>query len=285
MPVPVPGRMAEAIRRSTVQVRSGSRSRQGSGSGAVIQPDAVITNAHVIRDSKITVESWDGKTVDAFIARIDGTRDLAILRVPGLDAPLAPLGDSDGLRPGMPVFAVGHPLGFIGAVSSGVVHALASLPSNYPGGLPWVQSDLRLAPGNSGGPLANFQGQIVGINTMVTYGGLALAVPSRSVQEFLTRKRSASLGVVVHPVPVERFPLGLLILELTPGGAAESASLIPGDILVTANDQQFRFITDLKTAIEQSSAQLLRIGFYRGGQQTLRHVTAQVESERARSAA
>ncbi len=286
MPIPVPGRAAEALRRSTVQIRSGSGYRQGNGSGAVIRPDQIVTNAHVIQRGSLAIDSWEGKTVSGSILRVDRRRDLALLSAPGLNAPVASLGDSDALRAGTPLFAIGNPLGFVGAVSSGVVHAIGPMGMNAISGLPWIQADLRLAPGNSGGPLADFQGQIVGINTMVALGGLAFAVPSRAVQAFLARTSSPpTLGVVVRPIAVRAREFGLLVLELIKGGAAEAASLLPGDILVAANNKPFRFVDDLQSAIEQAPGALLRIDFYRGGQRTLRHVAAKLQPEQVRSAA
>ena len=112
--------------------------------------------------------------------------------------PPASFADSDELKPGSPVIAVGNPLGFTGAVSSGVVRAIGVAQGL--GSQDWIQADLRLAPGNSGGPLADFAGRAVGINTMIM-GGLAFAIPSRRVQRFLMRSdNQLSLGVVVRPV-------------------------------------------------------------------------------------
>jgi len=291
MPIPVPGRVAEALRRSTVEIRSGTRYHQGNGSGTVIRPDQVVTNAHVVRGGSLSINSWEGKTVSASVLRIDTRRDLALISAPGLNAPAASLGDSDALRAGMPLFAIGNPLGFIGAISSGVVHALGPIGMDPMSGMPWVQVDIRLAPGNSGGPLADFHGQIVGINTMVVWdqvasNGLAFAVPSRAVQTFLARSSaSRTLGVVVRPVSFRAREFGVIILELVPGSAAEAASLLPGDVLIGANDRRFRFVDDLQTAIEQAPGALLRLDFYRGGQQALRHVVAQLQPEQVRSAA
>ena len=285
MPVPVPGRIAEALRRSTVEIRTGDRLYQGNGSGAVIWPEQVITNAHVLHGNTLSITAWEGKVVSGSVLKIDRRRDLALLSAPGLNAPVASLGDSDKLRAGTPLFAIGNPLGFVGAVSSGVVHAVGALGPGFLG-LQWVQADLRLAPGNSGGPLADFCGQIVGINTMITSNGLALAVPSRAVQVFLARTGSPpELGVVLRAVSIRTGEFGMLILELVPGGAAESASLLPGDILIAANDRRFRFADDLQTAIEQAPGALLRIDFYRGGQPAMRRVVAKLQPEQARNAA
>lgn len=286
MPVPIPGRVAEALRRSTVEIRTGDRRYQGNGSGAVIGPDQVITNAHVLHGKTLSITAWEGKVVSGSVLRVDRRRDLALLSAPGLNAPIASLGDSDALRAGTPIFAIGNPLGFVGAVSSGVVHAVGAIGPRFLGGLSFVQADLRLAPGNSGGPLANFQGQIIGINTMVAMGGLALAVPSRAVQTFMARKGSPpELGVVLRPVQIHSRELGMLILEIAAGSAAESASLLPGDILIAANDRRFRFADDLQTAIEEVQGALLRIDFYRGGQPAVRRVVAKLLPAQARSAA
>jgi serine protease Do len=265
MSVPVPGRVVESLRRSTVRIISG----QGNGSGVALVGERVVTNAHVISGGRMSVESWEGKTLPASLIKIDRRRDLAILAVANLDAPAATLGDSNRLQAGTSVVAVGNPLGFTGAVSSGIVHTS--------GGSTWIYADVRLAPGNSGGPLADFRGEVIGINTMIVAGGLALAIPSRAVQSFLNRAVAPrSLGVVVRPVRLRNGGNGLLILELVPDGAAETASLLPGDILI---------VDDLEAAIDRAPGGLLSLDFYRAGQQILRHVTVRLSPEPALTAA
>lgn len=284
MPLPVPGRVAEALRRSTVQIIIGRGRQQGSGSGVALADERVLTNAHVVRGEQISIESWEGRALRASLVKMDRRRDLALLHAPGLDVTVGHLGDSDQLRVGTPVVAVGNPLGFTGAVSSGIVHRLG--PAFPFSALPWIHADVRLAPGNSGGPLADFQGRIVGINTMIVSGGIALAIPSRAVQTFLSRSSvPRSLGVVVRPVQISKTDIGMMILELVPRGAADIASLLPGDILVGAGDSRFRYVDDLQAAIDEAPAGLLQLAFYRGGTTSLRHVSARVAEETIPAAA
>ena len=287
--IPVPGRVAEALRRSTVQVNSNGPDGQGQGSAVVLSGQQVITNAHVVRSKALTVESWDGKQVPARLSKVNGRRDLALLSTPGLDAPSATLGDSDLLRAGAPVLAVGNPFGFIGAVSTGIVHAVG--PMRFRRGirassLAWIQADLRLAPGNSGGPLADLSGKVMGINTMIAAGGVAFAVPSRAVQLFLAQKSSGrGLGITARPVRLDGQTFGMMVLEMTAGSAAEQASLLPGDILLGANGKRFEYVDDLEASIEANSGALLHLEFKRGGQDKLRQVAVQLQEERVMSAA
>lgn len=282
MSIPAPGRIAEMLRRSTVHVRSGRG--QSCGSAVVIDGERVITNAHVVRGSDLVVESWEGQSVGASVSKIDRKRDLALLAVPRLRAPAAQLGDSDTLKPGTAVIAVGNPLGFLGAVSTGIVSGIGRVGPLSRGA--WIFADIRLAPGNSGGPLADFYGQVIGINTMVVGGGPALAIPSRRVQSFLTLGGSQrSLGVVVRPVEVPSEGFGLLTLEIVTNGAAERASLLPGDLLMGANGKRFRDIDDLQEAIDKAPAGLLQLEFRRGGTSRLRQVAVQLAPERLTSAA
>src|SRR5580692_10619121 len=142
------GEVAERLRRSTVQVAMRGRG-QGSGSGVIWSADGlIVTNAHVARGTEAKVSLWDGSTHVATVLNRDPRRDLASLRIAGLGLPAATPGDSSALRAGELVIAVGNPLGFIGALTTGVVHSL-------PNGKRWVAADVRLAPGNSGGPLAD----------------------------------------------------------------------------------------------------------------------------------
>ncbi len=284
MALPVPGRIVEMLRRSTVEVLSGSSRTSGSGTGTVVTEGQVVTNAHVVRGASVTVASWEGDRLPARVLRLDASRDLALLSVQGLRAPASPLGDSSTLRAGTPVVAVGNPLGFVGAVSSGVVHSVGAAP--HMGGQTGIFADVRLAPGNSGGPLADYAGLVVGINTMVVSGGLALAVPSRAVQLFLKRSRSGpSIGVVVRPVTLKDNTVGMMILEVTAGGAAERASLLPGDILVSANQTSFRTVEDLEDITYNSTAAVVSFDFYRAGQRTLRRVALRLERKPDLSAA
>jgi serine protease Do len=281
------GEIAEKLRRSTVLVLPGER---GNGSGVIWSADGVIvTNAHVARGSQMRVQLWDGRELQATVASRDTRRDLAELRVKAANLPAAVAADSSQVRPGELVIAIGNPLGFVGALTSGVIHAVG--PLDRLGTAPWVQADVRLAPGNSGGPLADARGRVIGINTMVA-GRLALAVPSNAVSSFLASDPiDAWLGVSVAPVRVPRpgtraKAFGLVLLEVEPGSPAANASLMPGDILLGTEEKSFVSLDDLSASLQGTGPRLLRLAFLRGSYERFRRVTVQLGAERnSRSAA
>jgi serine protease Do len=163
--------------------------------------------------------------------------------------------------------------------------------SRRPGSDPWVQADVRLAPGNSGGPLADARGRVIGINTMVA-GSLALAVPSNDVTHFLAADPvDAWLGVSAAPVRVPRpdtraKAFGLVLLEVEPDSPAANASLLPGDILLGTDEKSFASLGDLAGALQGSGPRLLRLAFLRGDYERFRRVTVQLGTLRTtRSAA
>ena len=199
--------IAATLRRSTVQVRSGN---DGVGSGVIWHSDGIIiTNAHVVRGLLATVELWDGRVLEAAIIAKDTGRDLAAIKVNEKNLLAANIGNSD-IRVGELVLAVGNPLGVVGALTTGIIHAVGmtvgtgftnnhtdnltepaqstNLNQKYPN---WIQADIRLFPGNSGGPLADARGRVIGINTMIV-NGLALAIPSHGVESFLQQKMEAA---------------------------------------------------------------------------------------------
>jgi serine protease Do len=278
------GEVAERLRRSTVQV-SMERSRPGSASGVIWTADGVIiTNAHVARADRARVELWDGREFDAELTARDARRDLAALRIPEQDLPAASAGDSSALRPGELVLAVGNPLGFIGALTTGVVHALG--PMRGIGRQPWVQAAVRLAPGNSGGPLANARGQVIGVNTMIAAGGLALAVPSNAVADFLRRGANRPmLGITVRPVPLDdRGSIALVVLEVALHGPGAAASILIGDLLRGANGKLFRSVDDLADAIDTAAGGVLTLQFARGDHRRMREVVVRFEAGSAEAA-
>src|ERR1700686_2885867 len=139
------GEVAEAVRRTTVQVSSSGR---GCGSGVILSADGLmVTNAHVVRASHAQVKLWDGRTLDAVVTSRDLTRDLAALLASGAGLPDATLADSSKARVGELVLAVGNPLGLVGALSTGIIHAAGSVQGL--GMSSWLQADVKLAPGNS----------------------------------------------------------------------------------------------------------------------------------------
>jgi serine protease Do len=241
------GDIAERLRRSTVEVRLPGH--RGGGSGVVWSASGlVLTNAHVARSAAAEVELWDGCRLPARLATRDSRRDLALLRIAATDLEPASPGDSSALRPGELVMAVGSPLGFAGALSRGVVHSIGPIAGMGP--QPWIRADVRLAPGNSGGPLANARGQVIGINTAVV-NGLGAAVPTNAVAELLELGLRPALGVVLRSVP-----LGLLLLEVDPQGAAAMASLRAGDILLLSLDEL--------SAVLDRDQEVARLRFLRG---------------------
>ena len=252
------GEVAERLRRATVQVDNGS---------GVIWDTAglIVTNAHVARGPAASVTLWDGRRFDAQVLARDVRRDLASLRIAAGELPAALARDSSDVHVGELVMAVGNPLGFVGALSTGVVHALSPR---------WVHADVRLAPGNSGGPLADARGRIIGINTMIA-NGVALAVRSNSVTRLLRDGSGggARLGVVVRPVAA-----GVLVLEVEPGSPAQRSSLMTGDLLVGAGGRELRSLDDLAEAIHSAAGGVLQLEFLRGSRTVRRQASVHLHA-------
>ena len=273
--------VAERVRRSTVEVRG----RRGGGSGVIWRRGGfVVTNSHVVRDSRTDVRLADGRRFDVTLINRDARRDLALLRVEGgpTDLIAATIGDSESLRVGEVVLAVGHPFGVSRAVTFGIVYAVSIVqPQKVDGQLSqrlaeaWIMADVRLAPGNSGGPLADARGAVVGINTMIA-GGLALAVPSSAVERFVrdsvreeVSARKLRLGVSVLPVAITwrgKPALGMLMIAVQPKSLAEEAGLMIGDTLIAINGVGFSALDDLTRALaEVGDADGFRVDYVRGG--------------------
>src|SRR6266700_3774674 len=275
MAVPGFGEIAEKLRRSTVLIRAGCR---GCGSGVIWSSSGtIVTNSHVARGVKTTIELWDGREFRATTSSRDPRRDLAALRIDAANLPSAIAADSSQIRPGELAIAIGNPLGFVGALTTGVIHAVGPIRSL--GSQSWVQAGVRLAPGNSGGPLADAGGRVIGINTMVA-GRLALAIPSNEVRHFLAvGPGDAWLGVTVRPVRVPRLggqTFGLILLEVETSSPAAQASLMVGDILIGTEEKPFRSIEDLSDALDGAGVRLLRLEFLRGSYSRVRRVTVRL---------
>lgn len=275
------GEIAEQLRRSTVLIHAG---RRGNGSGIIWSSDgSIVTNSHVARGSHLRVQLWDGREFDAAVASRDPHHDLAALSIDTTNLPAASVADSSRVRAGELAIAIGNPLGFVGALTTGVIHAVG--PVRGLGAQSWVQADVRLAPGNSGGPLADAKGRVVGVNTLVA-GRLALAIPSNAVTSFLSAGSSDGwLGITVYPVKVPRsggrdHAFGLVLLEVEPDSPAASASLLPGDILLGTEGNPFTLLEDLSAALQGSGPRLLRLEFLRGDYARVRRVTIRLGHQR-----
>jgi serine protease Do len=258
--------IAEHLRQVTVQVHG---RRAGGGSGVIWRSTGlIITNAHVARAPSATVTLANGRAFEATVIARDLRRDLAVLRMQANDLPSAAIADSSTVRVGELALAVGNPLGIVGALTVGIIHALG--PPDGGHGQGWLQADIRLAPGNSGGPLADAQGRIIGINSMVARG-LAFAVPSNAVEHFLNGNgKHPMLGVTLRSISLPhegKRVLGLLVLQVAPRGAAEAARIMIGDVLIGISGRPFGSPQDLSRALRRTGAGgRLAIDLIRGGQ-------------------
>ncbi|MBW4690280.1 MAG: trypsin-like peptidase domain-containing protein [Lyngbya sp. HA4199-MV5] len=249
--------LAETLRQSTVQVRT---QRQGAGSGVIWSADGVvITNDHVVKGNSATVELADGQTLKATVTARNRQRDLVALKVAatGLFAgTLAKLSvgiaDSTKLRVGELVVAIGNPWGVTGALTTGIIHSVKPQTASHN----WIQADIQLAPGNSGGPLANAQGQIIGINTMIVQGR-GFAIPSHVVQQFLSQGSDEPfLGITAQPVGVQvrrRLAIGLLLTAIEPQSPADRAGLQIGDVILGVRGSFFQSPHELVHLLENSN--------------------------------
>jgi len=267
------GEVVEQLRRSTVLIGTG---RGSSGSGVIVNANGtIVTNAHVVRGAHLMVQTWDGRTFQAAFKSSDRSLDLATISISASGLQSAELGNSRRLQVGELVVAVGNPFGFLGAATMGVIHAIG--PVRGMGVSEWVQSDLRLAPGNSGGPLANAAGEVVGLNTLIV-DLLGVAIPSNIVRRFLKPPESREkLGVAVRSVNLSisgESCFGFLILEIAGGSPAEIASLLPGDILIGTEHGAFHSTEDLYEAIDGEGERTVRLRFLRGNSKQTRLTTA-----------
>jgi len=268
-------------------LRRGLPELRGAGSGVIIAPDGyVLTNSHVVRTAeRIEIHLSDGRALSAHLVGDDVHSDLAVLRVPASGLPAAELGDSSALRVGQLVIAIGNPMGFEATVTAGVISALGRTLRTERGRLieNVIQTDAALNPGNSGGPLVDTRGQVVGINTAVIAGsqGICFAVPANAAKWVVSaliregRVRRAYLGILAQTVTLDRrlavrhriqAATGVRITEVQPDTAAATAGLRPGDILVALGDQPIASLDDLQLALgrhaigDPLSVQILRAG-------------------------
>ena len=267
--------MIERAHESVVQVRSRGR---GTGAGVIWDQDGlVLTNHHVVaggrRGARVKVVLHDDRTFDAEVVKRGQDLDLALLRIkdaPG-DLVAAPVGDSDELRVGGLVYAIGHPWGRLGAVTAGIVSGLGVVGG--PGGRAhYIQSDIALAPGNSGGPLLSARGEVVGINAMI-FGRLALSVPSNASSAWLAGARRPRLGVQILPVELPPFlrranpetpEAGLMIAAIEDASPAEKAGLLVGDVILGVGDETLDGVESLLDAIAHAG-DAVRLSVMRGG--------------------
>jgi len=272
------GEMVEQAQASVVQVRRGDR---GAGTGVIWQTNGgVITNHHVIAHtgSKTLVELRDGQVFEAQLVDSDPTLDLALLKVPADQLTAIPVADSTKLRVGELVFAIGHPWGQRGVVTAGIVSALSKVKMrNSNRQLEYIKSDVRLAPGNSGGPLLNALGQVIGINAMIMGGDLSVAIPSTVVSTWIAQLPQARLALGVQ-IQTTELPsdirhelandqsLGLLVVGIIAGGLAEHANLLVGDVLIDIEKTALSDAATLRSVLAQSSSrETVHLHVLRGG--------------------
>jgi serine protease Do len=272
--------MIERAQRSVVQVRSGGR---GIGAGVIWDPDGlVMTNHHVVAGGRrnIAVALHDGRTFDAEVVKGSGSLDLALLRLSGeaRNLPVAPVGDSDGLRVGELVYAIGHPWGSVGAVSAGIVSGVGEVRGRGRGSSArYVRSDVTLAPGNSGGPLLNARGEVVAINAMV-FGRMALSIPGNVAGAWAAAERRPRLGIGVLPVEVpsslrrKAGASGLVIAAVEDGGVADRAGLLVGDVLLAMADEPLDGAETLLEALARAD-DAVELRIMRGGRIVVMNVS------------
>ena len=229
---------------------------RGEGSGFIVSPDGyILTNAHVISGAtEVTVRTTDRREYSAKVVGVDDRTDVAVLKIEGEGLPTVHLGDPEALKVGEWVVAIGSPFGFENSVTAGIVSAKArSLPGDSY--TPFIQTDVAVNPGNSGGPLFNLRGEVVGINSQIYsrtggYQGVSFAIPidmAVNIRDQLIefgRVERGRIGVTIQDVNqaladsfgLER-PRGALVSSVEKGGPAEQAGLQPGDVILAVDGE------------------------------------------------
>ena len=257
------------------------------GSGFILKENYIMTNFHVVEDAtEVVISLSDRREYVAEVVGVDPLSDLAVLKVQGKDLPTVNVGNSDDLKVGDWVVAIGSPFSFDFSVTAGIVSAKGrSIQNNNIGNyVPFLQTDVAINPGNSGGPLFNLDGEVVGINSQIYsrsggYQGLAFAIPinvATDVAEQIINNGEVLrgyLGVRMSEVDSDladalgmKKPYGALINDVEEGESADLAGLVPGDVIIEFDDKEIKFSSDLPHVVGQikpntkASARVVRDG-------------------------
>jgi serine protease Do len=270
----IPDEMLErfGIPREFREMPQQKREAVSFGSGFILKDNYIMTNFHVVEDAtEVVVSLSDRREFIAEVIGVDPLSDLAVLEVKGKNLPSVDVGNSDELKVGDWVIAIGSPFSFDFSVTAGIVSAKGrSIQNNNIGNyVPFLQTDVAINPGNSGGPLFNLDGEVVGINSQIYsrsggYQGLAFAIPINVAidvadQIILSGEVSRGyLGVRMSEVDSDladalgmKKPYGALINDVEEGESADLAGLIPGDVIIEFDDKQIKFSTDLPHVVGQ----------------------------------
>jgi len=269
VPVP-PGQRGMPQPDGDSEGREGPRRPGGAGSGFIVSSDGyILTNAHVVNEAdEVTVKLTDRREFRAKIVGLDEPTDVAVLKIEATGLPVVRIGDPARLRPGEWVLAIGSPFGFDNSATAGIVSATArGLPGGDTNYVNFIQTDVAVNPGNSGGPLFNLAGEVVGINSQIYsrsggYMGISFAIPidvAVNVRDQLIAKGRVSrgkIGVTIQPVDAalaDSFgldrPRGALVGALEESGPAAKAGIRAGDIILSVNGRIIERSEELPTVI------------------------------------
>ena len=292
--------MNEFLRRFGMEGQMPPQPREGMGSGFIVGADGVIlTNAHVVEGAdEVRVKLSDRREFKGKVVGLDHTTDIAVVRIDAKSLPTVKLGDASKIRVGEWVVAIGSPFGFENTVTSGIVSGTSrSLPEgSY---VPFIQTDAAVNPGNSGGPLFNMQGEVIGINSAIYsrtggYMGLAFAIPidvAKNVEEQLLKTgkvQRGRLGVGIQEVSASLAksfgldrPTGALVSTVESGGPAEKAGLQPGDVILGFNGKKIETSSELPPLVAQiKPGTKSELEIWRGGKkQTLGLAVGEMKNE------
>ena len=279
----------EFLRRFFELPPGGPREVQSAGSGVIVDASRgyILTNHHVVENAdSINVTLLDNRSMEARVVGSDAGSDLAVLQVPASNLAQMQFGNSDQLRVGDYVVAIGNPFGFSNTVTSGIVSGLSRSGMNPEGFEDFIQTDASINPGNSGGALVNLNGELVGINSVIVSRsggniGIGFAIPVNMAREIMGqliefgRVSRGLLGVSINPLTSETAELyglsdtsGALVAVVTPDSAAERAGIQINDVIVSVNDHRVRDPASLKNAIGLlRPGSEVRVGLIRDGRQ------------------
>lgn len=254
------------------------RVERGTGSGFIISSDGkILTNSHVVDGAdRVTVTLKDGRTLEGTVLGEDTLTDVAVIQVQGNRLPSLTLGNSDQIRPGEWVIAIGNPLGLDNTVTAGIISATGRSSGEVGVGdkrVDFIQTDAAINPGNSGGPLLNLKGEVIGMNTAIIRGaqGLGFSIPINRVQEIATRliqegKITRSfLGIQMLTLTPEvakeinsdpRSGLsvteeeGILVLRVLENSPADLAGIQPGDVIISLDGQGIEESSQVQKTVE-----------------------------------